>query len=323
MKTLSPKKRRGFTLIELLVAMAITTVIVTILVSVTSLALDTWNRSRSEIRASRQAKAMVDTMAADFEAMVTRTGNNFEWLYASTPNSTVNGPNGIDSPNSAELAFFSAATDRYNGAIGENADEGGDISGIAYKLTFQNTIENSSNQDLNTFALYRKIINPDKAFDAMLGTEYVETSNQLFQNAENAPSDPDIQGNDIETRANYICENIYQFTLIFHIAVTRPNGTPSTVQVRLGDTGSDSTDIFKIHGSGIHLNGGVAGPTGSGITNDEIRSGRLSAVEVSITVLTDFGIEQMRRRTFSGSELDTFVGKNSYQYSKLIPVPSS
>ncbi|MDP4645929.1 MAG: type II secretion system GspH family protein, partial [Akkermansiaceae bacterium] len=76
MKTPSPKARRGFTLIELLVAMAITTLIVTVLVSITSLALDTWNRSRSEIRASRQAKAMVDSMASDFESMVSRRGNN-------------------------------------------------------------------------------------------------------------------------------------------------------------------------------------------------------------------------------------------------------
>ncbi|MDP4722403.1 MAG: type II secretion system GspH family protein, partial [Akkermansiaceae bacterium] len=82
MKTPSPKARRGFTLIELLVAMAITTLIVTVLVSITSLALDTWNRSRSEIRASRQAKAMVDSMASDFESMVSRRGNNFEWLFA-------------------------------------------------------------------------------------------------------------------------------------------------------------------------------------------------------------------------------------------------
>ena len=46
-------RRRGFTLMELMVAMAITTIIVTVLVSITSIALDTWNRSRTELRASR------------------------------------------------------------------------------------------------------------------------------------------------------------------------------------------------------------------------------------------------------------------------------
>jgi len=40
--------KHGFTLMELIVAMAITTIIVSVLVSVTSIAMDTWNRSRSE-----------------------------------------------------------------------------------------------------------------------------------------------------------------------------------------------------------------------------------------------------------------------------------
>ena len=79
--------KRGFTLMELMVAMAITTIIVTVLVSITSIAIDTWNRSRSELRAARQAKAMVDTMARDFESLVTRRGNENEWLSAISPQS--------------------------------------------------------------------------------------------------------------------------------------------------------------------------------------------------------------------------------------------
>lgn len=320
MKTLSTKKQRGFTIIELLVAMAITTLIVTVLVSVTSLALETWNRSRSEIRAARQAKAMIETMSADFESMVSRTGNNFEWLFARTavPNE---GPNGNESPNAAELAFFSAATDRYSGNIGGGTDEGGDVSGIAYKLTFQDTVEANNSSPVKTFALYRKIINPDIAFDEMLGTVYSETSDILFTNAENAQSD--VSSNEIEDRANYICENIYQFTLIFHVNVTKSDGTPGTVQVRLADTSAESTEIFKVHGSGIHLDSTVVGSGTPAITNDQIRAGKLSAVEVSITVLSDFGIEQMRNRTLTESVKDEFIAENSYQFSKLIPVPGS
>ena len=75
-------KNSGFTLMELMVAMAITTIIVTVLVSITSIALETWNRSRAELRASRQAKSMIDTLARDFESLVTRRGNNNEWLSA-------------------------------------------------------------------------------------------------------------------------------------------------------------------------------------------------------------------------------------------------
>lgn len=321
MKTLTKKAGRGFTIIELLVAMAITTLIVTVLVSVTSLALDTWNRSRSEIRASNQAKAMIETMSSDLESMVSRQGNDFEWLFARTaiPN---DGPNGNNSPNAAELAFFSAATDRYSGDIGGNDDQGGDISGIAYKLAYQDTVDDSGSDSFRTFALYRKIINPDETFKDMLGIRHVDDSDALFQTAESASSD--FSDDVIEASANYICENIYQFTLIFHVNVTRTDGTPGTVQVRLGDTSEDSTNIFKVHGSGIFLDSTVDGQGSPAITNSQIRAGKLSAVEVSLTVLTDFGIEQMRRRSFpSPSEKDEFISENSYQFSKLISVPGS
>ena len=161
---------KGFTLIELLVAMTITTIIVGILVSITSLALDTWNRSRSEIRAARQGKAMIDSMARDFESMVVRSGNNFEWLLAeSDPDSS--GPKGNGSPTSVDLTFFSAATDRYNGKIGDaTADLGGDVSTIGYQLIYQDPINpNSSDEEFKTFVLYRKIVNPDKTFEFILG----------------------------------------------------------------------------------------------------------------------------------------------------------
>ena len=103
------KTRAGFTLLELLVAMVVTTIIVTILVSITSIAIDVWNRSRAELRASRQAKAMVDSLARDFESLVVRSGNAFEWLVVNTetPDS------GPDIPSAAKMVFFTAATDRW------------------------------------------------------------------------------------------------------------------------------------------------------------------------------------------------------------------
>ncbi len=174
MKNPSIKAGKGFTLIELLVAMAITTIIITILVSITGLSLDTWNRSRSEISASRQGKAMIDSMTRDFESMVVRKGNKFEWLYAAY-SPTAKGPKddtNNKSPNAADLVFFSAATDRYNGNIGDTEadpdtgdageDKGGDVSTIAYQLKYKDPIDGGDTEDrFKTFVLYRKIINPD------------------------------------------------------------------------------------------------------------------------------------------------------------------
>ena len=110
MKTFRSHPRRcGFTLVELLIAMLITTIIASVLISVTAVAIDSWNRSRAELRAARQAKFMVDTIAKDFESLVTRRGNKFEWLSAKT-DTTLPGPDRQKSSNASKLIFFTAAT---------------------------------------------------------------------------------------------------------------------------------------------------------------------------------------------------------------------
>ena len=343
MKIPSKKSGRGFTLIELLVAMAITTVIITILVSITSLSLDTWNRSRSEIRAARQGKAMIDSMARDFESMVVRKGNNFEWLYAAF-SPTLKGPKregGSEtenkSPNAADLVFFSAATDRYNGNIGDigptGKDKGGDVSTVVYQLKYKDPIDAGNTVDkFNTFVLYRKLINPNTTFGSLappvpgtLGIDFVPVSTTLLDRAKSAAADPSMSGPAVDNEGNFICENIYQFTMTFHVEVTQvsvPAGSNLvTVPVQLGD-GGDSTELFKIVGSGLHMDAGITG--GAGITNDMLKAGRLTSVEVSLTVLTDFGLAQMRKRDLSNTAAKTaFIAENSYQFSKIIPVPGS
>lgn len=327
MKNHSKPSNRGFTLIELLVAMTITTIIVTILVSITALALDTWNRSRSEIRAARQGKAMIDSMARDFESLVVRKGNDFEWLYAAF-SPTDSGPrsDANKSPNAADLVFFSAATDRYNGNIGPDfPDSKGDVSTIAYQLAYKDPIESGGSPDpkFETFVLYRKIINPDVTFTATLGTPFdtnAESSDQLRTKAESAASDPSITGDEIDNSSNFICENVYQFTITFHVDVTKDDGTIVSVPVPIGE-GNDSTDFFKVVGSGLYMDSTITGDGGN-VTNEMLRAGRLSAVEISLTVLTDFGLRQMQQRGNIDNK-DEFIAEHSYQYSKLIPVPGS
>jgi prepilin-type N-terminal cleavage/methylation domain-containing protein len=304
MKTRSNHSQRGFTLIELLVAMAITTIIVTVLVSVTAMALETWNRSRAEIRAARQAKSMIDSMARDFESFVSRKGNTFEWLYAkSTPPSE--GPNGSLSPNAIDLVFFSAATDRYNGKIGTATDLGGDVSTVGYKLTYKDPIAAEDKDEYKTFVLYRKLVDPKETFEKILGQAIIKT-----------PFDA-ASGTAIDKEENFICENVYQFTLTFHVGTTTTTGLKS-VTVPVGK-GANSTEEFRITGSGIQTTF-----VPSGVTNDQLKAGRLSAAEISITVLSDFGMQQMRRRSdLTGAKLAEFIAKHSYQYSKVVQLPGS
>ncbi len=313
MKTLrtSPAKR-GFTLMELMVAMAITTIIVTVLVSITSLALDTWNRSRNELRAARQGKTMIDSMARDFESLVTRPGNANEWLSATTANTSLPKVNNTESGNTCDLIFFTAATDRYNGQIGTATDMGGDVSCVSYGLSAKDPIT-QANGKFETFVLSRMLVNPDKTFTDLLGKA------DLASALSGTP-----YGNNLSNPENFVCENIYQFSLTFHVQVAKSTTAGATtttvlvdVPVTVGKTTSgEVSKEFRIQGSGLiaDVSGGIATP-------DELKAGRLTAVEIAITVISDFGIDQLRTRTFSATQQAEFLAKNSYQYTKLVQVP--
>lgn len=294
--------KRGFTLMELMVAMAITTIIVTVLVSITSIALDTWNRSRAELRASRQAKSMVDTMARDFESLVTRRSNLNEWLSATSPD-TQPGSGTLTSSNSSDLIFFSGSTDRYNGEIGTTTDKGGDVSCIGYSLDYRDPIQQTGN--FKTFVLNRVLVNPDDTFRDLLGKTDLSVAFASYKNR-------------LKESSNFVCENIYQFTVTFHVEVTIPNTANNTVEVvtkpfTVGQTtGGQVVKSFRIKGTGIETP-----PT----TSDEVKAGRIKAVEISLTVISDNGIDQLRTRNFNPQQQADFLMKNSYHYTKLVQLP--
>ena len=290
---------------ELMVAMAITTIIVTVLVSITSIALDTRNRSRAELRASRQAKSMMDTMARDFEAMVSRRGNTNQWLTAKTASETV-GEN-LESTNSAELIFFTAVTDRYNGEIAvAGTDLGGDVSCVAYRLGYRDPI-NPTNVGFETFVLNRLLVNPNETFTDLLGKPDLNSAFSTYLTK-------------VENPENFVCENVFQFSVTFHVEVNKVVGTTMTVvnvPVTIGKTSSNTvTQEFKISGNGLETD--LVGGT---VTADEMRSGRIKGVEIAMTVISDFGIDQLRRRTFTDAQKAEFMAQNSYEYAKYVQIP--
>ena len=301
--------RRGFTLVELLIAMAITTIIATVLISVTAVAIDSWNRSRAELRAARQAKFMVDSMAKDFESLVTRRGNKFEWLSAKTA-ASLPGSDKQKSSNASKLIFFTAATDRYEGKINTPDDKGGDVSCVAYDLQYKDPIDGGNTSNFATFTLNRLLVNPDQAFDNLLGKTELEPAFQSYN----------TQMTDVK---NFVCENIYQYSVTFHVEVTKNPGTAKattlSVPVSLGPTAGNGRVIdFRILGSGIQL---ASSPT-SEVTIDELKAGRVAAVEISLTVISDFGMQQLRgEKNLIGNAMIKFMAKNSFQYSKRVELP--
>jgi type II secretory pathway pseudopilin PulG len=329
--------KRGFTLVELIVAMAITIIIVGVLVSVTSIATDTWNRSRSELRASRQAKGMIDAIARDLEGLVVRRGNFNEWLSCEVDADLNELGANMKSTNAARMAFFTAVTDRYDGKLGTSDDNGGDISCVDYKLEYKDPLDNSDDgSEFKTFVLKRLIVNPDDAFADLLGeTDMAEAikgennKNISLRDILSKPTLPYLK--DVEKPENFVCENIYQFTISFAVEV-RPTGSSSVEPVTLTISNTESdVDGISLTGGGIVLKvGGKYAPpdftmksdTGMGITREEILRGQLKSFQISITVLSDMGIDQLRRRTFSGTQQTEFLAKHSYQYSKLVQLPS-
>ncbi len=311
------QSRRGFTLIELLVAMTITTIIVGVLVSITSIAIDTWNRSRSELRAARQAKTMVDGMVRDFEALVVRKGNANEWLSA-----VWNQPSGANEPkstNTANLIFFTAATDRYNGEIGTTADKGGDVSCVGYRLFYKDPISQSGNE-FKTFVLNRILVNPDATFQNLLGKTDLDT-------AFAAP-----YSNDLGNVENFVCENVFQFTVSFKIEVTKNTTTPPAapvyrkfvIPVDMFESNKDQkVKEFSLLGTGINADVAAVTIDGVEIKADEIKAGLLTAVEISLTVLSDGGVNLLRKSPtkVDGTDGAAWLAKNSFQYSKLIQLP--
>jgi prepilin-type N-terminal cleavage/methylation domain-containing protein len=314
MKTqrISPSKH-GFTLVELLVAMFITTIIVSVLVAITSISLDTWNRSRSELRAARQAKGMIDTMARDFESLVTRKGNTNEWLSAIADEDANSLGDELKSTNATKLIFFTAATDRYDGNIGNTKDKGGDVSCVAYQLEYKDPINKDSGKS-KTFVLNRLLVNPDETFEQLLGETHADSDDTLEKVFDGK------FGTKISEEENFVCENIFQFSITFFVQTTTVvgAGAGATTEVKNHQVTVDSTnDSFRILGTGIETT------PPAGMTADQFAAGRVTAVQISTTVLSDFGVEQAKKRKFATAAARAkFLSQNSFEYSKVVQIPS-
>ena len=308
--------KSGFTLIELLVAMSITVILLGVLVYITGISMDTYKKSRNEVRASRQAKEALEVLAKDFESMISRRdGSNYEWVYAGKETSLLTGPSGTDKliTNSSYLIFFTGATDRYDGNIRNDdplkgtVDEGGDVSAVCYRLVFRDQIGDTDVDKYAVYSLYRHLVNPDKAFgvdgaDGLLAeTDLKSAYTGLFKDSD-----------DILVASNFLVENIYEFTVTFLVEYTEPSSDPllpaATKIQRV--TMHDSSE-FRLKGNEIVAN--TTPPVADGVQN-----GSIVGVEVSISVLTDHGVTLAKK---SGMSWEDIINKHSYHFTKTINTP--
>jgi len=307
------RRFRGFTLVELIVAMGITTIILTLLVSITGVALDGWRVSRNKVRAARQAKAALDQVSKDFESMVVRSGNNYEWLFA---NEEEVESGDVTGGNAAQIVFFTAATDRYNGQIGvDGVDLGGDVSGVGYRLVYKDPVKNDQGQ-YSVFALYRNLVDPKDTFDDLLAKE------ELMASGGNSGPFQEYM-TDVDDISNFVCENIYEMTMGFLVEYSElKNGALITKHQRLtviDTSGGGDTAVSEIRVKG---NGIFAKPEPAAA--EQIEAGRIVAIDVAVTVITDHAMGVLKNNTqLTGDKLAEFIAKNSYRYTKTVIVPQS
>lgn len=309
-QALQKKTQKGFTLVELLVSMTITLIIIGLLMGMTKMAVGAWHKTQTKTRSSKLAQEVFDSIGKDLEGMVVRTGNNFEWLLISeSPEDTVGdrGPTtNKEMLNPLDISFFSAVTDRYDGQIGvSGVDNGGDISMVRYRLIHQDLIGGSVLKPV--FALYRERINPDETFTEML-------------------AQPTIDGirdsSEIVEEANFLAENIFDFTLSFNFEYTLANVKQyKRVVIRNSGVGAG----LSIKGNQILVNGVSiqTPPPGNpnGLPNGA-SSARLAGVDVSILVLSDGGMNGLQNANITtAAQFAAYLKEHGHLYSKSVIVP--
>jgi prepilin-type N-terminal cleavage/methylation domain-containing protein len=307
--THSLPKARGFTMLELLVAMSVTVILLGMVTFMTGVSMDGYKGSRDKVLGGRQAKEALEAITQDFEAMVARAdGSDNMWLYAGVePNLTtaLGGPANKKITNAPRLIFFTAAPDRYDGDIGGDSDNGGDVSAVSYRLVYRDQISGAAANAVGafpSFTLYRHLVDPDDTFTNVLG--------QANLTAPVAPAVNQFTDALDFTAENVLAENIYELSMTFIVQYTNASGVTKLERVTIGSTAGAQYSSFRIKGNGIV----AAGGTNAALLGD----GQLIGVEVGMTVLSDRGLVMTQK---GGMTRGDIINEYGTHYTDTISVP--
>lgn len=312
MKTPSQKSKRGFTIIELLVSMAITLVIMLVLTSVTSFAVDAYRKSRNDVRQARIANVAIEAMADDLQSLVYIKGLDFNWLFMGDAPSGTGGPAGLDSPNPTWLIFASAVQDRYEGAEESSGDhEGGDVCLINYQLLYRDPITQDAGSQYALFSLYRQRIDPrDVIENELLGT--LEDDSNLKGTYEASSF-----ANDIDSPSNFLVENVYSLTVTLVGETLKDPTNPSLghdlIRIPYQATGGGAGSFSEVEVRGNRIETIPA--------DSEASLARIRSIEISMTILTDEGSTIIQGNP--AFDLETILDRYSRQYTRTVYLPTS
>jgi hypothetical protein len=213
------------------------------------------------------------------------------------------------------LIFFTSAKDRYDGKLGTSSDKGGEVSCVGYQLNYRDPITAGA-AALQTFVFNRVLVDPDSTFKDLLGKPDLTTAFLPYSSTAL-----------VSDSKNFVCENVFQFSVTFQVSVTTVPASGSNpakvvnVPVIIGPAkGAMTATSFKVNGTGIVSDITTGGP----VTNAQLAAGKITGISFSTTVISDFGIEQIKKRPSSAlsttAQKVDFLAKNSYQYTKLVPL---
>jgi prepilin-type N-terminal cleavage/methylation domain-containing protein len=294
MSTPAPRTR-GFTLIELLVAVAITSIIIVLLLGMTGVIADAWRNGSNKVFTNAEARAAFNRLTEDLESAVIRdTIPDAEWFQVRMD---TGGAFTSEPANPTWLMFFTVPTDRqlfeYKAGSAEYDKEkpiAGNVIGVSYRIVEQDPVKGGES-DYRLFGLYRsfpKAVNPaEETFLNILGKPSLDTYWQ---------SRPETEDKD-----NFYISNIFDFSFTFWITVfDAQGGNARTIPVAPGTELRVKSDKLLVGGT-------------------EYPGGKLAAVEISMTILTQQGAVLLREQEI-GNDLASFIANpdNSRTYSHKI-----
>ncbi len=334
---ISKSVHRGFTLVELMAAMAITSILIVVIVSLTARGIDIWRLVIQDVRTTGQARTAMDTMLQDLESMQVRAGNNFQWLDAERDDSMDTkslkmGPQGAKFSNAARLIFFTTALDRnaamlsgearvYNSRMASHRQTVGDVNCVAYKLEYRDQILNRDAEadrgsvGFPVYALYRNLVPAYKTFDDLLGKTDLYQAYRRYQAEETRP-------------LNFLVENIVELTLIFEVEYRdrqesgQQNATAwvEVQPVPIIATGVPKSGSYRqLEIFGNRINAEMVGGR-----NSKMVYGTVRGVTINMTVVTDEGmviVDQVRQGRRGIPKPEDFFGRYTRSFSQKVDLP--
>jgi prepilin-type N-terminal cleavage/methylation domain-containing protein len=159
-----PFATRAFSLLEVLVAMAVLSLVLVLLLSVTNNASKLWRANENRVDSYREARAAINTIADDLASLCVSTNTTF---FAVTPESGSD----ADLPAVATGATASGMNDKlfFLAALPADAQEAGknksDLCTIGYFLAYDKT--SLTGKGVASYNLYRDFRSSDDTFTAL------------------------------------------------------------------------------------------------------------------------------------------------------------